>query len=120
MNIASVGIWSRVLSPAEALALATGAHPVRLKEGLIEYWDLDSASYEEGCVAKLPLIQGATNPTNSAVKPPIETVPLLFETRHNTIPRSRARSRYIANAAAAPYVPYDLAHSQLWQSVVAQ
>jgi hypothetical protein len=107
MNIGSVAVWNRAISPAEALALATGTHPLRFKEGLVDYFDLDGSAGEESYLTKLYAAQGATNPTNAAVRPPIEAIPLLWESRLNTAPRSRARARYSANAAAGGPVIND-------------
>jgi hypothetical protein len=77
-NIGPVAIWNRAISPAEALALAGGAHPIRFREGLVESFDLDTAHGEEGPVNGTYLVQGATNPTSAAVHPPIESWPLLL------------------------------------------
>lgn len=96
-----VAFWSRALSAAEALALAAGAHPLRFREGLVEAWDLSTATIEEGYQAKLPLIQGATNPTSAVVNPAIEQLPLLvMETRQNVRPMIRSRARYTVAAGS--------------------
>jgi hypothetical protein len=74
-QIGQVAIWNRAISPAEALALATGMHPTRLPEGLIEFFGMENAQYEEGSIQKLFLVAGATIPTNAAVNPPVEALP---------------------------------------------
>lgn len=98
MQMGPVALWSRVISPAEALALAGGAHPTRFKEGLIDIFDMMSALHEEGWLSKLLLIAGATNPTNAAVNPPAEyfsrTSP---DIRVNVKPMLKTRARYFAN-----------------------
>lgn len=70
--IGPIAFWSRALSAAEALALATGKHPTAIPEGLIEYFEMEGATNEEGALQKLFLVQGATNPTNTVVNPAIE------------------------------------------------
>jgi hypothetical protein len=74
-QIGPVAIWNRVISPAEALALAGGMHPTRFPEGLVEYFTMESAQHEEGAFQKLFLVAGATIPTNAAVNPPMEALP---------------------------------------------
>jgi hypothetical protein len=73
-----VAIWNRAISPAEALALAGGMHPLRFQEGLVELFSLEGAAGDEGWFQRTPLAQGATNPTNAAVNPPVEPPPLLL------------------------------------------
>lgn len=102
-NIGPVAVWSRAISPAEALGLAGGMHPLRFKEGLVDMFDLDAAHGEEGWQAKLYLVQGATNPTSAAVSPAVEQAPGLIEvTRENVRPMIRSRTRY--NVPAAGFV----------------
>lgn len=72
-----VAIWNRVITPAEGLALGTGAHPLRYREGLVEFLDLNTAHGEEGKLVSMYLVQGTTNPTSAAVNPPTESWPLL-------------------------------------------
>lgn len=92
-----VAVWSRAISPAEALALAGGMHPLRFKEGLVDLFDLNTAHGEEGWLAKLYLVQGATNPSSAAVSPALEQMPSLIEdTRLNVRPMVRSRARYMA------------------------
>lgn len=94
-----VVIWSRAISASEALALATGAHPIRFKEGLCAIYDLNTAHGEEDWVSSLYLVQGATNPTSAAVNQPLEPVPTsLFPARQNS--RTR-RSRYFVPASVS-------------------
>lgn len=120
-NIGPVAIWSRPISGAECLALASGAHPTRFREGLIETFDLSAAHGEEGWLQKLYLVAGATIPTSAAVSPAVESPPLsILETRQNVRPMARSRARYNAVTAAAVYVPYDIAHSPQHQTMVAQ
>jgi hypothetical protein len=98
-----IAFWNRVLTDAEALALAAGAHPLRFRPGLIETWDLMSASHETATLGKVTLIAGATVPANSAVNPPVEPMPvgLLNRQRLNPHPRSYVRARYFQTVAAA-------------------
>lgn len=100
-NIGPVAIWSRALSPAEALALATGEHPLRFKEGLVEIFDMATATGEEGWLTKLYLVQGATNPTSADVSPPLLAPPgsQPGETHLNVRPTVRSRARYFVPAA---------------------
>lgn len=76
-QVGPVAIWNRAISPAEALALATGAHPVRFREGLVEFFAMETAHGEEGKIQSLYLVQGATNPTSAAVNPSDEVWPHL-------------------------------------------
>lgn len=106
-NIGPIALWNRAISPAEALALATGAHPLRFKEGLVELFDMEKATGEEGCINRFFLAQGATNPTSAAVNPVVERVPLwLPEYRQNIRPMARSRARYIANTVAGGQLPW--------------
>jgi hypothetical protein len=101
-QIGPIAFWERAISPAEALALAGGAHPLRFKEGLVEIFDMATAHGEEGWLKNLYLVQGATNPTSAAVSPPVEGAPLsLLETRQNVRPTVRSRARYNVVAASA-------------------
>jgi hypothetical protein len=96
-----VAIWDRVISPAEALALATGMHPTRFPEGLVEYFTMESAQHEKGALVKLFLVAGATIPTNAAVNPPIEALP---SPRANTrigrhfVPATAGRTLFVQGA----------------------
>jgi hypothetical protein len=111
--------WNRAISPAEALALATGAHPLRFREGLVEIFDMAAAAGEEGWLQKLYLVQGATNPTSAAVNPPCLPPPSWITDAHiNVRPMQRSRARYFVPSLA--YQPYDLAHSPQWQALIAQ
>jgi hypothetical protein len=96
-NMGPMAFWNRPLTDAEALALAGGAHPLRFKEGLVEVFDLDGNSWEEGYQLRLVLLPGATNPANTAVRPVTEFVPtrLAFAQRQDIRPRTLTRARYL-------------------------
>jgi hypothetical protein len=102
-NLGPIAIWNRALGPTEALALAGGEHPLRFKEGLIEVFDLDESSYEEGWLAKLLLVPGATNPTNAAVRARALMQPSqqLLDPRLNIRPFNRSTARYLPLATGA-------------------
>jgi hypothetical protein len=101
MNLGPVAVWSRTLTDAEALALAGGAHPMRFREGLVDYWALETAHGEEGWISNTYLIQGATNPTSAFGNPAIEQIPLsILEAQQGIRPRQRTRARYNVAAAA--------------------
>lgn len=100
-NIGPIAVWSRTLSPAEAVALASGEHPLRFREGLIEIFDMTTAHGEEGWLGKTYLVQGATNPSSAAVSPPLMAPPgsQPGEARLNVRPPVRSRARYFVPAA---------------------
>jgi hypothetical protein len=100
-RIGPIAFWNRAISPAEALALAGGAHPTRFPEGLVEYLGMESAQHEQGALVKLFLVAGATIPTNAAVNPPIEALP---SPRANTrigrhfVPATAGRTLFVQGA----------------------
>lgn len=97
-NIGPVAFWSRAISPAECLALAGGAHPLRFKEGLVEMFDMQSGNGELGQISSTYLARGTTSPTSAAVNPPMEPMPSsLYAARQNY--RTR-RARYFAGGGA--------------------
>lgn len=104
-NIGPVAFWSRALSPAECLALAGGAHPIRFKEGLVEIFDMETAHGEQGWISNTYLAQGATNPSSAAVNPPMESIPTTLYLQRQTS-RTR-RARYFAAAAGGGPVLND-------------
>jgi hypothetical protein len=93
-RLGQLAIWDRALSPAEALALAAGAHPMRFR-GLVDGWEMDAKTAEEGYLGKLSLIPGSTIPADTAVNPPVERWPLLLlDGQPRGRPRQRIRARY--------------------------
>lgn len=100
--IGPVALWNRAISPAEALALAGGAHPLRFREGLVEAYDMNGGdnAVEEGAFGVLPLA-----PTSSpvfALNPPVEPAPVWPQIApYGHRPVNLMRARYMANPAAA-------------------
>lgn len=91
-QLGPIAFWSRAITPAECLALAGGAHPIRFREGLVEMFEMQTAHGELGLVSNTYLVQGATNPTSAAVNPVLEPIPSsLYVNRQNY--RTR-RARY--------------------------
>jgi hypothetical protein len=105
VNLGPVALWSRALSPAECLRLAGGAHPLRCKEGLVDWFDMETGGTEEGRVSRIFLAQGATNASSAFVNPPVESASSVWtmETRQNLRPmmRTRARRSIVAAGGAA-------------------
>lgn len=99
-HFGQTAIWNRAVSPAEALALAGGAHPIRFKEGLLEIFDLSTAHGEEGWINKTYLVQGATNPSSAAVNPPVEASTVWGRESLNVRPFTRSRARYLGSGVA--------------------
>lgn len=93
-----LAIWDRAITPAEALALAGGAHPLRFKTGLIDMFEMQTEHSELGLVSNTYLVRGATNPTSAAVNPPMEPIPTALLTERQNY-RTR-RARYFVPAAS--------------------
>lgn len=105
MNLGLVSIWDRAITPAECLALAGGAHPLRFRTGLVDYFEMQTAHGELGQISNTYLAQGATNPTSAFANPPMEPMPSsLYPARQNY--RTR-RARYFAAAAGGGPVLND-------------
>jgi hypothetical protein len=94
LHLGPIAYWNRILSDAEAAALAGGYHPARFPESLVDWWEMENSSWEEGGLLRIPLIQGATNPAVGFVRPPIEPAP-------SSRTSLRSKNRYLAIAAAA-------------------
>lgn len=77
-NFGPIAYWGRTLGDAEALALAGGAHPLSFPEGIVDLWNMETSSIEEGYLQRVSLIQGATNPTNAFGNPPFEQQSILL------------------------------------------
>lgn len=90
-HIGPVALWSRALSPAEALALATGANPIRFRQGLVDIFNMETAHGELGRVTGLWLAQGATNPITGQVNPPMEPIPTYLSVERQNYRTRRAR-----------------------------
>lgn len=90
-QLGPIAIWSRALSPAEALALAIGANPFRFREGLLDVFYMQTAHGETGLFAGTYLAQGATNPTSAAVNPPMEPIPTYLSAERQNYRTRRAR-----------------------------
>jgi hypothetical protein len=74
VNIGPVTVWNRMLSPSEALALAAGTHPLRFREGLVDFWNMQSSYIEEGWIKGILLVPTTPNPgvaINPRMEPPV-------------------------------------------------
>jgi hypothetical protein len=102
VNMGLVGFWNRQLSEAEGLSLYCGAHPLRYRVGLLDWWDMDSQLYEEGEFARVNMLHSTTVPASTFMNPAIEAYPLApLQLRQNVKARQLVRGRFAPPAAAA-------------------
>lgn len=121
--VGPLSIWGRALQPAEALALAGGAHPLRFPEGLLAHYAMDKGDHEPNLINQFAFLTAQNSSGlagNSKVAPPMEAPPQSLLVRDGRMfQRERVTRRFAPAAAASLYQPWDLPHAPIHQALMA-